>query len=140
MPKITVAEFDQIIQEELEWARDMGMRTDRIGEGEASLRLPFNSKTVRPGGTISGPAMMALCDVCMYAVIMSAIGREDMAVTTNFNINFMQLPAPRDLIAEGRIMKLGKRLAVMEVTVHSDGHDDPVAHTTATFSLPPKRA
>lgn len=140
MPKISIEEFDAIIREELPWAEEVGMRTESIGKGEASLRLPFNNKTLRPGGTISGPTMMALCDVCMYAAIMSAIGREDMAVTCNFNINFMQLPAQADMIAEGSILKLGKRLAVMEVTVHSDGHDDPVAHATATFSLPPRKS
>lgn len=139
MAKISKEDFDQIIKTELPWAQEIGMKTDRIGEGTAVLRLPFNDVMLRPGGTVSGPTMMALADACMYAVILSAIGQVKLAVTTNFNINFMHRPAPGDLMAEGRILKLGKRLAVMEVTLHSDGHDEPVAHATGTYSIPPTR-
>ncbi len=139
MGKITVQEFDHIIETELPWAKDIGMITDSIGDGQAVLRLPFNDVMLRPGGTISGPTMMALADACMYAVILSAIGQVKLAVTTSFNINFLHRPAPGDLMAEGHILKLGKRLAVMDVTLHSDGHDEPVAHATGTYSIPPNR-
>jgi uncharacterized protein (TIGR00369 family) len=139
MAKIDIRDFNQIIETELPWAQEIGMITDRIDDGEAVLRLPFNTSMLRPGGTVSGPTMMALADACMYAVILSAIGKVKLAVTTNFNINFMHRPAPGDLMAEGRILKLGKRLAVMEVTLHSDGHDEPVAHATGTYSIPPNR-
>jgi len=81
--------------------------------------------------------MMALADTCMYAVALSLIGPVKLAVTTNFSINFLHRARPADLLAEGRILKLGKRLVVMEVTVHSDGHDEPVAHATGTYSVPP---
>ncbi|SCA55763.1 putative thioesterase [Candidatus Terasakiella magnetica] len=138
MAKITQEDFDHIIETELPWAQEIGMKTDKVGDGEAILRLPFNDNMLRPGGTVSGPTMMALADACMYAVILSAIGKVKLAVTTSFNINFMHRPAPGDLMAEGRILKLGKRLAVMEVTLHSDGHDEPVAHATGTYSIPPR--
>lgn len=139
MAKISKEDFDHIIETELPWAEEIGMKTESIGESTATLRLPFNDSMLRPGGTVSGPTMMALADACMYAVILSAIGQVKLAVTTNFNINFMHRPAPADLMAEGKIMKLGKRLAVMEVTLHSDGHDEPVAHATGTYSIPPER-
>ncbi len=137
MPKITVEEFDQIIRDEILWAHEMGMVTDRIGAGTAILRLPYRPSMLRPGGTMAGPMMMALADACMYAVALSLIGTVKLAVTTNFNINFLFRAAPADLLAEGRILKLGKRLVVMEVTVHSEGHDEPVAHATGTYSIPP---
>ncbi|MDV7340428.1 PaaI family thioesterase [Terasakiella sp. A23] len=139
MAKISVNEFDHIIETELPWAQEIGMKTDQIGDGTAVLRLPFDDSMLRPGGTVSGPTMMALADACMYAVILSAIGQVKLAVTTNFNINFMHRPAPGDLMAEGKILKLGKRLAVMDVTLHCDGHDEPVAHATGTYSIPPVR-
>ncbi|NVK17736.1 MAG: PaaI family thioesterase [Methylocystaceae bacterium] len=139
MAKINKEDFDHIIETELPWAEEIGMKTESIGENAAALRLPFNDSMLRPGGTVSGPTMMALADACMYAVILSAIGQVKLAVTTNFNINFMHRPAPADLMAEGRILKLGKRLAVMEVTLHSDGHNEPVAHATGTYSIPPER-
>jgi len=139
MPKITIADFDHIIKTELPWANDIGMCTENIGAGEATLRLPFNDNMLRPGGTVSGPTMMALADACMYAVILSAIGQVKLAVTTSFNINFLHRPAPGDLLCEGHILKLGKRLAVMDVTLHSEGHSEPVAHATGTYSIPPNR-
>ena len=137
VPKITVEGFDKIIRDEMPWAHEMGMVTDRIGSGTAVMRLPFRSSMLRPGGTMAGPMMMALADACMYAVALSLIGSVKLAVTTNFNINFLFRAAPADLLAEGRILKQGKRLLVMEVTVHSEGHDEPVAHATGTYSIPP---
>ncbi len=140
MAQISIEDFNNIIKEELPWAEENGMTCDSIGPREAVLRMPFNKSMLRPGGTVSGPTMMALADACMYAVLLSAIGPVKLAVTTNFNINFMHRPAPADLMAEGRILKLGKRLAVMEITLHSDGHDEPIAHATGTYSIPPRDA
>ena len=140
MPKITVQEFDEIIRGDLPWAHDLGMQTDAVGNGTARLRLPFQATTLRPGGVISGPTIMALADACMFAVVLSRLGKLKLTVTTSFNINFLHRASPADLLAEGRILRLGQRLAVMEVTVHCEGHDEPVAHATGTYSIPPTRA
>lgn len=137
MPRITVEAFNAIIRDELPWAYDIGLHADRIGRGSAVLRLPYRPTMLRPGGTMSGPMMMALADACMYAVVLSLIGTVKLAVTTNFSMNFLFRASPADLIAEGRILKLGKRLAVMDVAVHSEGHSEPVAHATGTYSIPP---
>ena len=136
-PKITTAEFNALMAEEIPWAVEAGIRASRIARGHAVLRQPFGHTMLRPGGTISGPAMMALADATMYATVLSAIGKVKLAVTTSFNINFLRRPFPGELVAEGRIMKLGKRLAVLEVAVHSEGHAEPVAHATGTYSIPP---
>lgn len=137
-PMISVAEFDAIIRTELPWAHEMGMRTERIGWGSAVLRLPFKPTMLRPGGVISGPTIMALADACMFAVAMSRVGQLKLAVTTNFSINFLFRASPADLLAEGSTLRLGSRLAVMQVTVHCDAHDEPVAHATGTYSIPPR--
>jgi uncharacterized protein (TIGR00369 family) len=137
MAKITAAEFNALMAEELPWAYQGGMRAHRIGRGTAVLRQSQSERVLRPGGTVAGPAMMALADATMYAVVLSAIGKVKLAVTTSFNINFLHRPSPADLIAEGRLLKLGKRLAVVEVTLHSEGHEEPVAHATGTYSIPP---
>ena len=136
--KISVKQFTALMKKEMPWAVDMGMTLERIGGGGAVMRLPFHESMLRPGGTVSGPTMMALADATMYAVVLSAIGIVKLAVTTSFNINFLYRPSPADLMAEGRLMKLGKRLAVIEVTLHSEGHDEPVAHATGTYSIPPR--
>jgi acyl-coenzyme A thioesterase PaaI-like protein len=82
--------------------------------------------------------MMGLADFTMYVVVMSLVGRVELAVTTNLNINVLLKPAQKDMLAHGRILKLGKRLAVLEVTLTSAGFDEPVAHVTGTYSIPPK--
>jgi uncharacterized protein (TIGR00369 family) len=94
---------------------------------------------LRPGGTVSGPTLMALADFAMYVVLLSAIGPVGLAVTTNLNINFLRKGQPgRDVLAAARLLKLGKRLAVGEVNLLSGGSPDPIAHVTATYSIPSK--
>lgn len=138
MPEITVEDFNTIMEEELPFAHEVGMRAAEIGDGVAILLMPPNESQLRPGGTVSGPAMMALADAAMYAALLSKIGPVKLAVTTSFNANFLYRPEPVNLIAEAEIIKLGKRLAVIEVTVRSEGSDAAVAHMTGTYSIPPR--
>jgi len=113
---------------------------EEITSGRVLIRRKMSEANLRPGGTVSGPTMMALADHAMYAVILAHIGPVALAVTTNLNINFLRKPGLQDLLAEGRLLKLGKRLAVGEVTLFNDGEeDDPVAHVTSTYSIPPNR-
>ena len=135
MSKITLQAFNQLIQAELPWAAENGITLESVDAGEAELHLPFQLRSLRPGGTIAGPHMMMLDDACMYAVVLSQIGEVKLAVTTNLNINFLRKPVNSDLIAKGRMIKLGKRLAVVEVGIYSD--TDIVAHATGTYSIPP---
>ena len=124
------AEFPEMFDAE------RGYAIERVWHGGCRLRRRFHPKSLRPGGTVSGPIIMALGDVAMYVAVLSAIGWVPLAVTTNLNINFLRRPAPRDLLAEARLIKLGKRLAVGEVSIRSDGEDDLVAHVTSTYSIP----
>lgn len=139
MPAITVEEFNDILSAELPWAAELNMHATEIGEGTATVIVPYADKMLRPGGTILGPMQMFLADACMYAVLLSKIGPVKLAVTTNLNTNFLRKPAPADLIAKGEIIKLGKRLAIMSVDVMSAGSDDLVAHVTGTYSIPPQK-
>jgi uncharacterized protein (TIGR00369 family) len=101
------------------------------------IRQRFRESMLRPGGTVSGATLMALADCAMYVVLLSAIGPVGLAVTTNLNINFLRKGAGgQDVIAEAKILKLGKRLAVGEVTLLSGDSPDPIAHVTATYSIP----
>jgi len=100
------------------------------------VRRHYHPRSLRPGGTISGPSIMALADFTVYLAVLSAVGWVPLAVTTNFNINFLRKPAPGDLLAEARLIKLGKRLAVGEIAIRSDRVEDLVAHATATYSIP----
>jgi uncharacterized protein (TIGR00369 family) len=137
MSRITIDEFKAIMRESLPFAVMMGAEVVELAEGKAVFRLPYRADWLRPGGTISGPMLMGLADLAMYAVVLSAVGRVELAVTTNLNINFLRKPAAVDVIAEARMLKLGKRLAVGEVQLFSEGDPDMVAHVTATYSIPP---
>lgn len=112
-------------------------QVEATGAMTARMRLPVSTEHLRPGGTVSGPAMMGLADACMYVAILAQLGPVALAVTTNLNINFLRRPEQRDVIAEARLLKLGRRLAVGEVTLYSEGDPEPVAHVTATYSIPP---
>jgi uncharacterized protein (TIGR00369 family) len=111
---------------------------EAIGPSSARLRLNFHDRHLRPGGTISGPSLFTLADLALYVAILAQIGPVGLAVTTNMNINFLRKPPPRDLIGEARLIKLGKRLAVGEVSMYSAGEIDLVAHATGTYSIPPR--
>lgn len=107
-----------------------------VRRGGARVRRHYHATALRPGGTLSGAAMMELADVAMYVAVLASIGWVPLAVTTNLNINFLRKPAQRDLVAEARLIKLGRRLAVGDIAIHSDGEREIVAHATATYSIP----
>lgn len=115
-----------------------GLTIEEVWHGGCRVRQAFQDGFVRPGGTISGPTMMALADFAFYVALLGTIGPQPLAVTTNLNINFLRKPAQRDLIAEINILKLGQRLAVMEAELFSEGVAEPVAHVTSTYSIPPR--
>ncbi|MFY9772893.1 MAG: PaaI family thioesterase [Xanthobacteraceae bacterium] len=110
---------------------------EELWRGGCRLRQRYDKRVLRPGGTLSGATMMALGDFAMYLAVLSAIGWVPLAVTTNLTINFLTKPPARDLIAQARLLKLGRKLAVGEVAIHADGVEGMVAHVTSTYSIPP---
>ncbi len=137
MSRISIAEFEEIARDRVPFVGQLGVVIERLDSGVARMRVPYREDFIRPGGTIAGPVMMSLADLAMYGAVLSMIGPVELAVTTNLNINFLRRPLPGDVIAEARILKLGKRLAVGEVRLFRDGEDELVAHVTATYSIPP---
>ena len=112
---------------------------EAVAPGSARVRQRIGSEHLRPGATVSGPVLMATADSAMYAALLAAIGPVPLAVTTALNINFLRKPpAAHDIEAEATLLKLGKRLAVGEVSIRSVGLDEPVAHATLTYSIPPR--
>ncbi len=109
-----------------------------LGEMRIRVRLRVNERHLRPGGTVSGPSMFALADVSVYLATLAMIGPQALAVTTGCSIDFMRKPqAGADLIAEARILKLGRVLVVGDVLIHSRGVEAPVARASMTYSIPP---
>ncbi len=112
---------------------------EEVGPMQARLRCDYHEKHLRPGGTISGPTMMALADLALYVAILAQIGPVGLAVTTSLNYNFLRKPGQSALIGKARLLKLGKRLAVGEVSLFSQGESEMVCHATGTYSIPADR-
>jgi uncharacterized protein (TIGR00369 family) len=138
-PRISADEFFAVMRDLVPYVGQLQIRVQSLGPGTISLVMPASDLLLRPGGTIAGPAQMALVDVAMYGLVMSRLGRVELAVTTSLSINFLRRPKPAAITAEGRLLKLGKRLAVGDVTLHSEGVVDPIAHAVVTYSLPPAK-
>jgi len=131
------AYLDEVFPEIHHGGRTMEVET--VEYGACRVRMAYHPRHVRPGGTLSGPSMMTLADFALYVAVLSVVGRVELAVTTNLSINFLQKPEKADLIAECRLLKAGKRLCVGEVSIFSDGGEEPVAHVTGTYSVPPRK-
>lgn len=136
---MTAAEIQQLIAEGVPLVGRHGVTVGELTAGRAVLRMPCSDEFIRPGGTITGPAMFGLADVALYAAVLSLIGRVELAVTTSMTINFLRKPDMKALTADARILKLGSRLAYGDVMIFSEGEDDPVAHASGTYSVPPRK-
>lgn len=114
---------------------------EAIGPRSARVRHRIDASSLRPGGTVSGPVLFAVADVALYVAILGEIGIVPLAVTTSMNINFLRKPpADADVIGVCSLMKVGRSLIIGEVSIFSDGSDEPVAHAVGTYAIPPKRA
>jgi uncharacterized protein (TIGR00369 family) len=109
-----------------------------VGDASATVKHPVGHDELRPGGTVSGPVLMTVADVALYVAILGRIGIVPLTVTTSLNINFLRKPsAEAAIVGICRLLKLGKSLAVGEVSLYSEGDAEPVAHVVGTYSIPP---
>lgn len=132
---MNLAELRTFFREEFS---QTSVEIDEVEGDRVRVRQKVGEAQLRPGGTVSGPVMMAAADAAAYAVILAAIGPVALAVTTDLSIHFLRKPeAGRDIVADGVLLKLGKRLAVVDARVYSDGVAEPVAQATITYSIPP---
>jgi uncharacterized protein (TIGR00369 family) len=140
-PIMTVAELEAFLDREFPQIHHGGRtyHLESVGPLTARLRMDYHERHVRPGGAVSGPSMMALADLALYVTILAHIGPVALALTTNLSFNFLRKAEPRALMADCRLLKLGRRLAVGEVSIFSEGASDLVCHATGTYSIPGPR-
>ncbi len=113
-----------------------GLAVEAITPTGAVMRCPFRPLDLRPGGTLSGPAMMGLADAAMWAALLARLDDGRMAVTSEMSIRFLRRPPPEDMLARAEIVRLGRRQAVLEVRLFADGEPAPVALVVGTYALP----
>jgi uncharacterized protein (TIGR00369 family) len=138
-PLITVAAFETLLAESLPMMADWDVKVESIGHGHATLRLPASPRFLRPGDTVSGPVMMGLADVALYAALLGAIGPVPLAVTANLTINFLRKPGAGGIRAEALILKLGRRLATGEVRLYGGDSAEMAAHVISSYAIPDGR-
>lgn len=131
-------ELTQFLREVFPQVNDLIWEIEDLCDGAIRVRLKISDGHLRPGGTISGPTMFSLADIAAYMVILAHIGKVALAVTTSLNINFLAKPPLADLVADCKLIKLGKRLAICEVHISSAQDGRLVAQATATYSIPTK--
>jgi uncharacterized protein (TIGR00369 family) len=135
MPVLTIAEIESLLGEIFPRA-SVFSRIVRITDTELVASAPFRPETIRPGGSISGPTMMALADTAAYYLILAHAGNVPLAVTSSLNIHFLAKPQPGDLEATARFLKFGRKLVVCQVDIRSTGNLDVIAHATVTYAMP----
>ena len=109
-------------------------RVESATPDETVVRLPFHPRWLRPGNTLSGPAMMTLSDTVAYAALLARDEAAAGSVTSNLNIHFLRRPSPVDLIGKGKVLKTGRRLSIVNVELFTD--DNLVAYATVTYAMP----
>ena len=135
--QISVDRFNTILSETTPLAAFLGIRAESIGIGEAWARIPFSAAALRSGGTHSGPALMALIDMCMYAAVLGATSEDPRPLTTNIAIAFLRRPPARDLIAHCKLLNHDSDLTVGSVVVYPEDDDAEIICTsTCTYALP----
>jgi len=141
VPALAAEELTRLLSTEFPqvWSRVSGLSIEEVWSGGCRLRQAFREQNLRPGATISGATIMALGDYAVYVAVLATIGWEPLAVTTSLNVNFLRKPGHNDLLADCDLIKVGKRLVVGEVMIREAGEDEPVAHLTSTYSVPPRR-
>ena len=137
MPQLAAVDLQRFFAEE-GLDGEGTMLVEEVGPQSARVRLRAAARHLRPGGTLSGASMMALADLAIYAALLGEIGLVPLAVTTSLAVNFLRKPPLADLLAEARLLKVGKTLAFGEILLHSEGDSRVVAHCTSTYSIPPR--
>lgn len=134
MPKLSVEELNAFFNQA--FAKNP-MIVEELSDAGATIRHPIASEHLRPGETVLGPVLMAVADTAAYAAVLARIGLVPLAVTASLNIHFLRRPrGDRDVLGRARMVKLGRRLAVSQVDVLSDGESEPVACATVAYALP----
>jgi acyl-coenzyme A thioesterase PaaI-like protein len=136
--RLTAAEVTAFLVEVFPGAMENFVIED-IAPMTSRVRMVFNEWRLRPGGTISGPSLMALADTGMWTALLGMIGREPLSVTSHLGIDFLRKPDPADVIAHTQLHKIGKRLAVGDVLMYSDGEQQPCARASVTYAIPANR-
>lgn len=134
---MSAPEVQKVLHVGLPSTLDEGLEVCEVSADQATVRIPYHPRQLRPGDSVSGPVLMAAADAAMYAVLLAAgVDENEMALTSQFNCHFLARALPGDVIAEARVLRRGRRMAVLQVEVRTTARDDVAAIVTGTYVLP----
>ncbi|WP_084419317.1 PaaI family thioesterase [Henriciella litoralis] len=136
--KVTVEDANAFLEEAFSGAQNRSKVT-LMEDGRAIMRMDASEQHLRPGGYISGPTQMTMADSVTYMAIFTRLGIVPMTVTSNLNMNFLRPCIGSAVIAEARLLKLGRTLAVAEVEIRAEGSEKVASHAIVTYSIPAAR-
>lgn len=140
-PVMTVGEINALIAEVFPQLNEQAAhyQATKVFAGGCTVRLNAEHRHLRPGGTVSGPALFTLADIGGYVCVLSHAGPDALSVTTNININFVRKAEAGPIDGHCRILKLGRNLMVFDCDIVAGPDHHTVAHATGTYSIPPRR-
>ena len=115
---------------------DGRLRLEDYARGACRVVMPLDERTIRPGPSVSGPAIMGLGDVSAWVALLSVIGPVPLAVTATLNVTFLRPAGLSDLASACTVLRAGRRLATMLAKVSRLGDGQAVAHLTITYAIP----
>lgn len=133
---MTTAEAQEILRAHFApWVQALGLAVEEVDAQAATLRLPFDERLVRVGGTVCGQALMTAADTAMVIAISAALGGFRAMATVGQTITFMRPVSGADVLVTARVLRLGKTLAFGEIEMLAAG-GPLAAHATTTYALP----
>jgi len=133
---MTPEALEELLRTQFPDAHDFDVAVDHIDTETITLRQRPGLSHLRPGGTVSGPTLITLADTAAYLLLIAKTGPETEAVTTSIHMDFLRRPEHCDLIAQGKLLRRGRRLAACCVEIYSEKESRLVAHASVTYALP----
>jgi uncharacterized protein (TIGR00369 family) len=128
------------------WVRDLGLSVsgieyDRPPDAAADwqpgaiLRMTFSERLCRNGGIVCGQALMALADTAMVIAILTANRGYRPMTTVDQTTHFMRAAKSSDVLADARVIRLGRTMSFGRVTLSSAADNRPVAMVSSAFAM-----
>jgi uncharacterized protein (TIGR00369 family) len=120
------------------WVQDLNLSVENLDQEGAVLRMRFSEKLCRDNGVICGQALMSLADTAMVFAVSSAGGAYRPMTTVDQTMHFLRPAANADVLADARVVRLGRTMAFGSVTLTADRDTRPVAMAQLAYALLPE--
>jgi uncharacterized protein (TIGR00369 family) len=139
MSAISVEEAEQLLHRNFApWVLELHLQVRETTAESATLVMPFDEKLHRPGGIVSGQALMALADTAMVIALCSALGAFRPVFTVDMTTTFMRPATQTAIVAAATVLRLGRTLGFCQVRLLTDTMEPQwVANVVGSYSIPP---